>query len=83
MAKKVIEEKQEVAEEIQEVSKPIEEKKIEKKGKTYKVKTGLGFENGKRSFFEDGRNILLIEGQTVSEEDYNIFNDRAKELFFE
>jgi hypothetical protein len=70
-------------EEKQEGTEPIEEKKIEKKAKAYRVKTGLGFENGKRSFFEDGRNILLIEGETVSEEDYNIFNERAKELFFE
>ena len=70
-------------EEKQEGTEPIEEKKIEEKGKTYRVKTGLGFENGKRSFFEDGRNILLIEGEAVSEEDYNIFNERAKELFFE
>jgi len=70
-------------EEKQEGLEPIEEKKIEKKEKVYRVKTGLGFENGKRSFFEDGRNILLVEGGIVSEEDYNIFNDRAKELFFE
>ena len=70
-------------EEKQESTEPIEEKKIEETAKVYKVKTGLGFENGKRSFFEDGRNILLVEGGIVSEEDYNIFNDRAKELFFE
>ena len=70
-------------EEKQEGAEPIEEKKIEKKAKVHRVKTGLGFENGKRSFFEDGRNILLIEGEAVSEEDYNIFNERAKELFFE
>jgi hypothetical protein len=57
---------------------------IEKKaGKEIRVKKNLGFINGKRSFFEGGRNILLIEGGTVSREDYELFNDGAKEVLFD
>ncbi len=60
-----------------------ENEAIEPKKKGFKVKNNLGFENGKRSFFEGGRNILLIEGEIVSKEDYDLFSDRAQQLLFE
>jgi len=66
----------------EEKSGTIEEQKIEKKAKGYKVKK-LGFVNGKRNFVIDGKNILLIEGETVGKEDYELFTDDAKKILFE
>jgi len=62
---------------------PEKVEKVEKKEKGIKVKKGLGFLNGKRSFYEGGRNILLIEGETVSKEDFEAFTKEAQELLFE
>jgi hypothetical protein len=50
---------------------------------TFKVKKNLGFENGVRSFFIDFRNIILFEGQPVSNEDYELFYKEAQEMLFE
>jgi len=67
--------------EIEENDEPIEEKKIEKK-KGFRVKR-MGFANGKRNYFVGDRNVLLIEGEIVDNDIYELFNDRAKEVFFE
>ena len=58
-----------------EVSEPI------KKTKQFKVRKDLGFE--KRNYFIDGRNILLVAGESVDTETYNLFDDHCKKVFFE
>jgi len=61
------------APEKQEVKKPI--------GKEYIVKKDLGFK--KRNYFIGNKNVLLIAGEGIDEDTYNLFNDYCKKTFFE
>lgn len=76
MAKK----KEEVNENV-EITEEINEKKTSKKSKGHKVRKDLGFE--KRNYFIEGKNVLLIAGEEIDEETYNLFNDYCKKTFFE
>lgn len=76
MAKK----KEEVNENV-EITEEINEKKTIKKSKGHKVRTDLGFE--KRNYFTGGKKILLIAGEEIDEEFYNLFDDYCKKTFFE
>jgi len=49
----------------------------------YKVRSDLGFFEGKRKFFVDEKLITLIEGEIISNEDFLLFNERAMEMLFE
>lgn len=51
--------------------------------KQYKVRTDLGFTNGKRNYFIDNVNYLLVEGEYVDETVYNLFDEYCKKVFFE
>jgi hypothetical protein len=64
-------------------SAEIEVKEVEKTEEGIKVKKELGFINGKRSFFEGGKNIIVIEGGTISKEDFDLFTEDAQKLLFE
>lgn len=59
--------------------KPTEKKPVEKKFK-YKVKIDCGFKS--RNYYINNRNVLLIAGEGIEEEDYNCFTDIAKEKYF-
>ncbi len=51
------------------------------KDKMYKVRKDLGFE--KRNYFIGNKNVLLVAGEGINEETYNLFNDYCKKTFFE
>ena len=61
----------------------IESENTENSEASYKVKSDLSFIDGKRNYFIGDKNVVLIEGETISNEDYELFNDRAKEMLFE
>ena len=49
----------------------------------YKVRSDLGFISGKRNFFIGNKNVLIVQGGYVSKEDYNLFDEASKKVFFE
>ena len=49
----------------------------------YKVRTDLGFISGKRNYYIGNKNVLIVQGGFVSEEDYNLFDEASKKVFFE
>ena len=53
------------------------------KVKMYKIKSEkqLGFE--KRNYFIDNKNVLIVAGGEVDKETYDLFDDYAKDIFFE
>jgi len=59
--------------------KPTEKKTVEKKFK-HKVKIDCGFKS--RNYYINSRNVLLIAGEGIEEEDYNCFSEAAKEKYF-
>lgn len=77
MAKK----KEEINENLENKEQEVNENKTSKKSKGHKVRTDLGFE--KRNYFIEGKNVLLIAGEEIDEETYNLFNDYCKKTFFE
>lgn len=69
-----------------EVEQPIKEIQKEPEIKyNYRVKKDLGFKTGKRNYYCEtvNKNILLVEGEGVTDEVYGFFNSRAQELFFD
>ncbi len=57
------------------VEKPVEEKF------KHKVKVDCGFK--KRNYYINNRNVLLVAGKEIKEDDYNCFSKVAKEKYFE
>lgn len=51
--------------------------------KQYKVRPDLGFISGKRNYYIGNKNVLIVQGGFVSEEDYNLFDEASKKVFFE
>ena len=62
--------------------KKEKQKEVQKEVQTKKriVSKKLGFV--KRNYFIGDRNVLLVAGQEVDEETYNLFNDHCKKVFF-
>lgn len=56
------------------------EKTVEKKFK-HKVKVDPGFKS--RNYYINNRNVLLVAGKEIDEDDYNCFSHAAKEKYFE
>jgi len=50
---------------------------------SYKVKSNLGFVDGKRNFFVNEQNIQLLEGAEISSEIVDLFNERGKQMLFD
>ncbi len=59
--------------------KTTETKTVEKKFK-HKVKIDCGFKS--RNYYINTRNVLLIAGKGIDEDDYNCFSEAAKEKYF-
>lgn len=73
--------KKEYVNENVEITEKVDEKKTSKKAKGFKVRKDLGFE--KRNYFIEGKKVLLIAGEEIDEETYNLFNDYCKKTFFD